>query len=83
MNYDRPPTLHPYVGLGLGLGIFHGGASVTVGSTTVGASATSADFHGELKLGAAFQDGPGLTAELRVGLVGSRFLLAPTIGWNF
>lgn len=77
------PNWRPYVGLGLGIGIVHAGVSATVGTLTVSGSDTSAKFHGELKVGTAFQEGPGLMAEIRLGLVGSGFLFVPAIGWNF
>jgi hypothetical protein len=86
------PNLRPYVGVGLGLGIAHfssGGAeTVTVNGTTEtltvgGSSGTEAVFHGEIQLGTAFQDGPGLMAVLRLGIIDSSFLFAPSVGWNF
>ena len=77
------PNLRPYAGLGIGLGILHSGASVTVAGVPVSASSTGAKFHFEVKGGTAFQDGPGLMAELRMGVVDGSFLFAPSIGWNF
>jgi hypothetical protein len=79
------PNWRPYVGAGMGLSIFHGGVgSITIGGVTVpGGSSTQGDFRGELKVGTAFQSGPGWLAEIKLGIINSSFLFAPSVGWQF
>jgi hypothetical protein len=85
LNMSSMPNWRPYVGAALGLSVLHtGGGTVTVGNVTgTAASDTSAKFRFEAKVGTAFQPGPGLMSEIRLGVVDGNFLFAPSIGYNF
>lgn len=69
----------PFLGASLGLAIVHG--SMTLGA--ISASATEAKFEGLLHAGADLGESRQFFVDLRLGVVDSSFLLAPTLGIYF
>lgn len=79
------PALSPFVGLGVGLGFYHGSVgSVTISGITVGGgSSTDVNFETQAHLGASFGPEKRWVADLRLGLANSSFLFSPTVGYRF
>lgn len=78
-DLSAAPTFHPFVGAGLGIGIAHG----SISTSSVAGSDTEAEFQGLAHLGAAFGAQSGFFVDMRIGVLSSNFLFAPTIGVSF
>ena len=78
-------TLHPYIGLGLGVSIAHaGGGTVSSGGFTVSVpSASSTDFTALIKPGVNFGDHSEWFAELPFGTMAGGFTILPSVGYHF
>ena len=84
-NFKANGKISPYIGLAMGLTIFHASAATgTVGavSYSVGGG-TSTDFAMLVKGGVFFGDEGKYYAELPLGTMGSAFAIFPTIGMKF
>jgi hypothetical protein len=69
------PTFHPFVGMNVGVGILHASAG--------GFSRTNTDFLWLPQIGADIGSTRQFFAVLKLGVVGSGFVLAPHAGWWF
>jgi len=83
MNFKSTGKITPYAGLAMGVGIFHGGVSVSILGTTYGASSTSTDFAMLAKGGIKFGEDQKYFAELPLGTMGSAFAVFPNVGMKF
>jgi hypothetical protein len=75
--------ISPFVGAGIGLGILHGGLSGVVVPAGTSTSDTSAKFQALAHLGANFGAIPGFLADIRIGVIDSSFVFAPTVGYTW
>jgi hypothetical protein len=69
------PTFHPFVGMGVGVGLIH--------YSYGGRSSSSTDFLWLPQIGAAIGASGEFFVNVKLGVVGSAFVLAPTVGWYF
>jgi len=82
-NFKGNGKVTPYAGLSMGLSIVHASSSVTVGTVTVGGSATATDFAMMAKGGLYFGEAQKYYAELPLGTLGGAFAIFPSVGMKF
>lgn len=80
-NFDAGSSFHPFIGMGLGIGIVH--LSISGFGMFGSIGATNVEFEGLAHIGAKFGEGKNFFADMKLGLLDSTFIFLPTIGWFF